>query len=225
MQPSINNNTMKKAIILLACLFCLASLSNAQVSRTISVNGLYSPWSTIKLNYNHDGQKGAMYNCIYKPQIGGALTYESDFAMLEVAISSGQLSSIVEGEFPIKQWNVDMFKPATSFGATYYRRVNLLGENGRFQLPAYFGGGLNYSVAEPVKLISLNLAAKLRARFYITDTIGIYAGIGWNGGVGRVNGAPAGVLGYRGIVYGEAGLNLSYNSSGSKSLIARILHL
>ena len=46
----------------------------------------------------------------------------------------------------------------------------------RFQLPFYFGVGLSYNDAAPIKFMGFAVGAKLRARFYITDRIGIWGG-------------------------------------------------
>ena len=44
------------------------------------------------------------------------------------------------------------------------------------QLPFYFGVGLSYNDAAPIKFMGFAVGAKLRARFYITDRIGIWGG-------------------------------------------------
>ena len=53
-----------------------------------------------------------------------------------------------------------------------------------FQIPVYFGLGLNFNSADPIRNTAWALGAKARARFYITDNIALFGGAGWKGGLG-----------------------------------------
>lgn len=68
------------------------------------------------------------------------------------------------------------FDDANMYSASFYFGVNLF-HGKRFQMPLLVGAGLTHIGAEPVKSLYLDFGYKARAKFYFTNSIGIFAGV------------------------------------------------
>lgn len=128
--------------------------------------------------------------------------------MLEASFLTGNLSEKKESDsYYIEGWN--HFSNLKTITLNYYVG-NTFFPGKRFQLPIYAGIGANYIMADPIKSLALNVGLKARAKFYITDRFGIFAGAGCRYGLGSVrygsNGKAS--LGER-ILNVEAGLTFS----------------
>lgn len=66
--------------------------------------------------------------------------------------------------------NLNMYEGAFYFGGVINRKH-------RFQVPILGGVGLGYISGEPINHMNLDFLYKVRAKYYITDKIGIFAGI------------------------------------------------
>ena len=112
--------------------------------------------------------------------LGGTAYYEmssgSASHMFEIDYLTAPLAGVKESEkYYIKEWESVDFQPAKVITGFYYIGINNRSAQ-RFQLPFYFGVGLSYNDAAPIKFMGFAVGAKLRARFYITDRIGIWGG-------------------------------------------------
>ena len=66
--------------------------------------------------------------------------------------------------------NTNLYEGAFYFGATINRKH-------RFQLPIMGGFGVNYIDGAPIKDLGFEFLYKIRAKYYLSDKIGIYLGL------------------------------------------------
>ena len=110
-----------------------------------------------------------------------------------------QLSGVISlSEFRYGKWNFDNMKmstetpqfpmPAKCDDITSYSFMQYAGKtifpNKRLQIPLYIGIGADYLSGAPYHNIFLDLGVKARVKFYILDTVGIFAGADWTYGYG-----------------------------------------
>ncbi len=173
---------MKRFLFAAVTLFVAVSV-NAQV-KSIGVAGHFM--SDARITVKHDDY-GRLYGNTYQPLIGGSVSYEGNMggagSMFEVTYMTGKLYDMKTGEYYISSWEEKGFHDLKYVSAFYYYGITFLSGK-RFQIPVYFGLGLNFNTAEPIRNTAWALGAKARARFYITDNIALFGGAGWKGGLG-----------------------------------------
>ena len=161
--------------VLVALFFAVGM--NAQV-KNIGAGAAF--FGDIRLAVQGAEDHGNLYVCSYRPVLGGTAYYEmssgSASHMFEIDYLTAPLAGVKESEkYYIKEWESVDFQPAKVITGFYYIGINNRSAQ-RFQLPFYFGVGLSYNDAAPIKFMGFAVGAKLRARFYITDRIGIWGG-------------------------------------------------
>ena len=161
--------------VLVALFFAVGM--NAQV-KNIGAGAAF--FGDIRLTVQGAEDHGNLYVCSYRPVLGGTAYYEmssgSASHMFEIDYLTAPLAGVKESEkYYIKEWESVDFQPAKVITGFYYIGINNRSAQ-RFQLPFYFGVGLSYNDAAPIKFMGFAVGAKLRARFYITDRIGIWGG-------------------------------------------------
>jgi len=191
----------------------LAASAGAQV-RTVGLAGHFMSENRFKVSHE---DRGTLYVNSYMPLVGASLSYEANAggagSMFEVSYINGKLYSVDQpGDYYIESWNIDDFKDLTMVSAYYYYGFTLLSGH-RLQFPLYFGLGVNYNAADPINVLSLGLAAKARARFYFTDKLAVFGGVGWKGSIAseELSGSDYRVkldIGQR-VLYFEAGLSFN----------------
>lgn len=200
---------MKKLSLIVFSLFVAVAL-DAQI-KNLGAGGYYSFTSTISVNGT--SETGMLYGNVYTPMFGGTVFYEAILSgvthMWEASYLVGQLNSVQQGEYQLEDWNPSTFNSLKTASIYYYSGITFLSGR-RLQIPVYLGVGANYNMADPIKGFTFNLAAKARVKFYFTDRIGIYAGVGWKGGLGTQKYSSDMKLGIRQkMLYAEAGITFS----------------
>ena len=200
---------MKKLFLIVFSLFVAVAL-DAQI-KNLGAGGYYSFTSTISVNGT--SETGMLYGNVYTPMYGGTVFYEAILSgvthMWEASYLVGQLNSVQQGKYQLEDWNPSTFNSLKTASIYYYSGITFLSGR-RLQIPVYLGVGANYNMADTIKGFTFNLAAKARAKFYFTDRIGIYAGVGWKGGLGTQKYSSDMKLGIRQkMLYAEAGITFS----------------
>ena len=195
---------MKSRLFLFFATLFLAVGMNAQV-KNIGAGAAF--FGDLRIAVQGAEDHGNLYVNSYRPVLGGTAFYEvssgSASHMFEVDYLTGALVNVKESEkYYIEGWDPANFQSAKFITGFYYIGINNRSAQ-RFQLPFYFGLGLSYNDADPIKCMGFVVGAKLRARFYITDRIGI-----WGGGSVKYG-------------YGET----QVTADMSKSVIQRVLAL
>ena len=201
---------MKNKLFFVLLSLLMATGVNAQV-KNLGVGGDFMGSSTIKIS-NTDN-KGLLYSTTFKPLVGASVFYEAVLGgmthMWEASYMTGKMESLENGEYYITEWGANpAFEPIKMASLFYYAGMTF-NSGSRLQIPVYLGIGGVYNMADPIKCWTYNVGAKARVKFYFTDSIGVYGGAGWKGGMGfQKAGESKFDVTQRGV-YLEAGLTIS----------------
>lgn len=167
---------MKSKLFLVSVALFLALGLNAQVRNIGAGAGFLG---STRLAVKGDNYQGLYYSVLYRPILGGVVFYEMSGAgashMFELDYTKGTVESITEGEYYPEGWSHDSFNPAKIITGAYYIGMNSRSAE-RFQLPIYLGMGISYNDASPIGTLGIFFGAKLHAKFYVTDRLGVWAG-------------------------------------------------
>lgn len=164
----------KSLFWLIAMLLCV-NVANAQKkSKSISIS--ISPYGIAQSSIKTDGVKNKFD---YKNVIGGSVAYESQ---------RDGLSWLTELSFESAKFDKSKIPaPTTAFDVTKSDNFMHLGlteyigftinKNKRIQFPIYLGIGGGYIKGGPIHNFTFDAAAKFRVKFYITNKIGVFAGV------------------------------------------------
>ncbi len=175
---------MNKPLLSTAIILC-AGL-NAQKTNNFGVG--ISPFglTDVKMEYKKSGESDKM-KIDYKSYINAHIFYERQF---------GGAGFLVEGTYAmLKTDKVD--KNIINFydvDATFDKDVNIysaafygsyaINRQKRLQIPLYLGVSADYFNGNPVNMLFVSLAAKVRLKFYVTNKIAVYGGYNYRTGIG-----------------------------------------
>ncbi|MBR6858097.1 MAG: DUF2715 domain-containing protein [Bacteroidales bacterium] len=202
---------MKIKLFVVSICLLMATGIHAQV-KNLGVGGNFMGSSTINISGSDD--KALLYESSFRPLIGGSIFYEAILGgmthMWEASYMMGKMESLKSGDKFITEWGNNPAIESLKMASLFYYAGMTFNSGNRLQIPVYLGFGGNYNMADPIKCLTFNIAAKARVKFYFTDTVGVYAGAGWKGGMGNQkvgDGAKFSVT-QRGVNL-EAGLTIS----------------
>lgn len=182
-----------KKLLVLALLMSIFSASSfADDNKGKNIQFSFIPFGLEKARYG-TYYKNNHFDINYKSVIGGTLGYE--FAL-------GKSSSLVELGFTHASFdkvtphltdpaNMDLLYPRTNkvedfiaFDFMYFFGKALTFADGRFQIPLYIGLGAEYLKGEPFNNLFVDLGAKIRLKYYVSNSVGIFVGTtgkcGWS---------------------------------------------
>lgn len=168
---------MKKIKLFLGALLLFSAFGlQAQVT---NVGAGAAFMGSIRFKMEGANDHGTLYVNNYRPLLGATAFYEKSGSgashMFELSYSTGALQNVQQGEYYIEGWDPATFESAKVISGFYYLGFNNRSAQ-RFQLPFYAGIGISYTEANPITYLGWNFGAKLRAKYYITNNIGIWAG-------------------------------------------------
>ena len=140
-----------------------------------------------KTTYRYEGGE---YRLFYNKYRSFSLAFEDQlFApglgfLLEFSYSHASYDHMTTKDIPgIPQYTDYNVKNINDYSLTLYGNLTLL-PNHRFQIPIYLGLGGDVLKGEPFHHFMISAAAKLRLKYYVTNSIGIYVGVNARTGMG-----------------------------------------
>jgi hypothetical protein len=149
-------------------------------ARSLSLG--FAPLGISHINITKDSEK---YKYDYKSYMNFNLSYETQlFGLSHITeLSYGKAKFDKYDLSGTSPWfNADQTKDI-SFYSLSMLACTTINKFQRLQLPLYLGPRFEYLSGGPFHNLTINLCGKARVKFYITDKIGVYAGvtgyIGW----------------------------------------------
>ncbi|GEM56598.1 hypothetical protein B0A58_14665 [Flavobacterium branchiophilum NBRC 15030 = ATCC 35035] len=144
-------------------------------------------------------------HAFYEKQFDGITTlFEAKYATAKIKdYEKGNNSNLLTEEYDS---NISIYSANVYIGYTINKKK-------RLQLPLYIGGGISYLNAKPISQGALELSAKARLKFYISNKIALYSGVNYDLGVlgGKdIKNDSDKLIGYYGMYNLETGLMFSF---------------
>jgi len=166
---------IRNLAIAIALLFACAE-AKAQDKAT-SLNLGFSPFGIERININYGDEKYKYdYKSYWNANIGLEKQFKGAVSLTEISYAQAKFD-----KYDLTNPSTKWFNPAQEddiFIAAFTQYIGkTINPNKRVQFPLYIGIGGEYISGGQLHNITGNLAAKARFKFYITNNIGIYAGV------------------------------------------------
>ena len=176
-----------------------------------SINISVAPVGHTHMKISQDKEE---YYYSYKSYLGATLSFEKQLG--STTFMSEFFCQKAKFDYYNLKGHTDIFNPAQEEDI-FSAGVNLfigttINKYHRFQIPLYIGPSMEYVKGGPLHNLVINLALKGRLKFYITDNIGIFAGISGRFGLGLKSGESKnnGYTIHATTTYAEGGLVIGY---------------
>lgn len=118
--------------------------------------------------YKYDYKSYMNFNVGYERQFKGIVSL-TEISYAQAKFDKYDLTGTSQWFDPTQQEDIKDFAVTTYVGKT-------INPNKRIQFPIYIGVGGEYLSGGPLHNLAIDLAAKARVKFYISDNFGIYVG-------------------------------------------------
>jgi len=176
---------MKKYISTLLCITLITLSTNAQ-KKGWSFNAAINPgFGTLDTQLRHSDDE--VHDIDYKQSFGVSAGFEHQ-GRLVTHLTEFRYVQYKFDEYQLKEGNPVYPLPTTfddikSYSLMQYTGLNAMSHE-KLQIPIYLGLGLEYLEGEPYHNITAMAGLKIRAKFYLTNRLAIYGGIGYIAGIG-----------------------------------------
>lgn len=174
---------VKFLVIAMGLLFVSATANAQEKVNSLTIG--FSPLGATHINMkqkDNDMKYSSNYNSNWNVNIGYERQFEGVVSLTELTYFQAKWDETTythkDHDYPVLTGE-DIW----SAGITTYIGTTINAKK-RFQLPLYIGVGGEYIDGNGLHNVMLDLAAKARMKFYITSSIGIYAGFTYRYGFG-----------------------------------------
>ena len=207
---------MKKILSLL--LFVVFGTS-AIAQNTNNLGFGVAPVGGAYLNFsnNESTNSNNYFNLEYTSLFNAHLFYEKQHSGLcslyEFSYTSAKLAYTQFGGQSIADWTDQISGSLKSYNFMMYAG-STINRNHRLQIPIYFGIGGDYVSLTPYDKFFVDFGLKARMKFYVTNTVSIYIGGDWKGGLSLAKSSDkadkSDILVWMNKLSAEAGLTFSF---------------
>lgn len=176
----------KKILLFFACVTIFSFTVNAQ--KTTNIGFGISPYggSWIKFKRGNDSDKKLKLD--YTNYLGAHAFYERQLKginfMIEAGYATANLDKFSDEGYAYNANDYEDYDDKISIISLHVYGGQTINKQKRFQIPFYYGIGINSVSGEPIDKIFLSASLKLRFKFYITNKLAVYGGGAYDTGFG-----------------------------------------